>query len=144
MNPTELRLLRRLAAAFERFDPVPAGIEAAAERAGVIAGTARSWLAVVADGSVGHVRGEGGGRLLGFAWVDGRVDVYIDSGATGVQLSGLVSGVVGSVWVRWPGGEVRADVDEFGRFVVVGLPAGPLSLAVRGAGVDSVGPWFVA
>jgi hypothetical protein len=142
MNPAELGLLRRLAVVFERLDPVPVGIEVAAERAGLLAGAARSWaaLAVVADGSVEHVRGDGGGRLLAFAGVAGRVDVYID---TGVQLTGLVTGVVGAVFVRWPDGEVRVVVDEFGRFVVAGLPAGPLSLVVRADGTESVGPWFV-
>ncbi len=133
MNDEEL--LRRLGEVFERYDPVPVGIGAAAVRAGVLAGSVSSALALVADGDVDGVRGVGG-RLLGFAWPGGRVDVQID---VGVRLTGLVSGLMGSLWVRWPGGSRLVSVDSAGRFVVDGLPAGPLSLVVSGA----VGPWFV-
>lgn len=132
MNDEEL--LRRLADVFERYDPVPVGIGVDAVRAGVLAGSASSALVLVADGD-GAVRGAGG-RLLGFAWPGGRVDVQIDAG---VRLTGLVSGLIGSLWVRWPGGSRRLSVDSVGRFVVDGLPPGPLSLVVSGA----VGPWFV-
>jgi hypothetical protein len=145
VSPAELHLLHELAAMFDQFDPVPTAICAAAERAGSLVGPARSWsaLALVADGSTTQVRGVGG-PLLGFAGPAGRVDVEIDGSDAGVRLTGLVSGLVGTAWVRWPGGEVRADVDDVGRFVVVGLPAGPLSVVVRRAGAaDSVGPWFV-
>jgi hypothetical protein len=131
MNDEEL--LRRLADVFERYDPVPAGIGVDAVRAGLLAGSASSALVVVADGE-GAVRG--GGRLLGFAWPGGRVDVQIDAG---VRLTGLVSILISSLSVRWPGGSRVVSVDSVGRFVVDGLPAGPLSLVVAG----SVSPWFV-
>jgi hypothetical protein len=131
MNDEEL--LRRLADVFERYDPVPAGIGVDAVRAGLLAGSAASALVLVADGA-GAVRGAG--RLLGFAWSGGRVDVQIDAG---VRLTGLVSGLIGSLLVRWPGGSRLVSVDSVGRFVVDGLPSGPLSLVVSG----SVSPWFV-
>jgi hypothetical protein len=132
MNDEEL--LRRLADVFERYDPVPAGIGLDAVRAGLLAGSASSTLALVADGA-GAVRGVGG-RLLGFAWPGGRIDVQIDAG---VRLTGLVSVLIDSLLVRWPGGSRLVSVDSVGRFVVDGLPAGPLSLVVAG----SVSPWFV-
>jgi hypothetical protein len=131
MNDEEL--LRRLADVFERYDPVPTGIGVDAVRAGLLAGSASSALALVAAGG-GAVRGVG--RLLGFAWPGGRIDVQIDAG---VRLTGLVSGLMGSLLVRWPDGSRVVSVDSLGRFVVDGLPAGPLSLVVAG----SVSPWFV-
>jgi hypothetical protein len=132
MNDQEL--LRRLADVLERYDPVPVGIGVDAVAAGLLAGSASSALVLVADGA-GAVRGVGG-RVLGFAWPGGRLDVQIDAG---VRLTGLVSGLMGSLWVRWPGGSRRVSLDSVGRFVVGGLPAGPLSFVVSGA----VGPWFV-
>jgi hypothetical protein len=133
MNDEEL--LRRLADVFERYDPVPVGIGADAVRAGALAGSASSALVLVADGDVGGVRGAGG-RLLGFAWPGGRLDVQIDAG---VRLTGVVSGLMGSLRVRWPDGSRRVSVDSVGRFVVGGLPPGPLSFVLSG----SVSPWFV-
>jgi hypothetical protein len=132
MNDQEL--LRRLADVLERYDPVPVGIGVDAVAAGLLAGSASSALALVADGA-GAVRGVGG-RVLGFAWPGGRLDVQIDAG---VRLTGLVSGLIDSLLVRWPGGSRLVSVDSVGRFVVGGLPAGPLSFVVSGA----VGPWFV-
>lgn len=134
MNDAEL--LGRLAAVFDRFDPVPAGIGRAAISAGRLAGSAPSALALVADGTPGAVRG--GGRLLGFAGAGGRVDVQVDVEDTGVVLTGLVT-AAGRLLVRWPDGSRPVDVDPWGRFTVSGLPAGPLSLVLDGA----VGPWFV-
>jgi len=131
MNDEEL--LRRLADVFERYDPVPAGIGVDAVRAGLLAGSASSVLVSVADGG-GAVRGAG--RLLGFAWPGGRIDVQID---VGVRLTGLVSGLMESLLVRWPGGSRLVSVDSVGRFMVDGLPSGPLSVVVAG----SVSPWFV-
>ncbi len=146
MNDAEL--LRRLADVFERFDPVPAGIGQAAVLAGGRArdGGSSTALALVADGVPGTgVRG--GGRLLGFAGPGCRIDVAVDAvdadGST-VELTGLASPSVG-VWVRWPGGSRRVDVDPWGRFTVSGLPAGPLSLMSRVDGRPAaLGPWFVA
>lgn len=130
-------LLGRLAGVFERHDPVPADVVAAAELAGRLVRPARSWTALaLVDGTAG-VRGDAG--MIGFADRWGRVDVEVRTG----RLTGLCRGP-GAVWVRWPGGERAVDVDDLGRFTVTGLPAGPLSVVVRRAGSpDAVGPWFV-
>jgi len=128
-------LLNRLAAAFERHDPVPPEVTEAAVAAGRLAGPARSWTSLALVG-VDGMRGDG---LLGFADRACRVDVEVTSG----RLTGLRRGA-GDVWVRWPGGERRAVLDDVGRFTVDGLPAGPLCVVVRRAGhADAVGPWFV-
>jgi len=137
MNDAEL--LARLAEVFTRFDPVPAGIGRAAVRAGALTGRASGLLALVVDGTPGGVRG--GGRIVGFAGAGGRIDAEIDGAGPAVELTGVAS-VAGELWVRWPGGARRVDVDTWGRFVVSGLPAGPLSFAVGGDRV-AVGSWFV-
>jgi hypothetical protein len=148
MSLDDPALLDRLAALFDQHDPVPAGVAAMAEHAGRWVWRARSWseLPLVADGESGRVRG--GGQLLGFASAAGRVDVEVsEDGPGSVRLTGLFSGSSvssGSVWVRWPTGERRLDVDELGRFTQNGLPAGPLSVVVRRPGEpDAAGPWFV-
>jgi hypothetical protein len=136
---TERELLRALAAAFERRDPVPGAVRAAAERAGDLVAAAAGWdaLALVAG-----ERMRGAGDLLGFADRRGRVDVQVDVDADAVRLTGLADG--GAVFVRWPGGERAVDVDDVGRFTVDGLPRGPLCVVVRRPGEpDAVGPWFV-
>jgi hypothetical protein len=131
-------LLRELAAEFERHDPVPTQVRVAAEWAGSLVPQAKSWSTLKLVTGAG-LRGDG---LLGFAGPAGRVDLEIESGDGTVTLSGLATR--GDVWVRWPGGERHAVVDDVGRFTVVGLPAGPLSVVVRRQGEpDAVGPWFV-
>lgn len=138
MNDAEL--LRRLAVMFEKFDPVPPDIDATAMRAGQLAGHPSTALALVADGLPGT---RGDGRLLGFAGNGGRIELEIDSDGLTVELTGVAS-TVGELWVRWPSGNRHVDVDTWGRFSVVGLPTGPLSLTVRADGApDAVGPWFV-
>lgn len=134
---TDQELLRALAAAFDRRDPVPPAVRRDAERAGGL--VARGWteLASVAGDPV-----RGAGDLLGFADRRCRVDVQVEVDADSVRLTGLASG--GAVVVRWPDGERLVDVDDVGRFAVAGLPRGPLCVVVRRPGEpDAVGPWFV-
>ena len=136
---TERELLRALAAAFDRRDPVPGPVRAAAEQAGDLVTDAAGWdvLALVAGERV-----RGAGDLLGFADRRCRVDVQVDTEGDTVRLAGLADG--GAVFVRWPGGERPVDVDDVGRFTVAGLPRGPLCVVVRRPGEpDAVGPWFV-
>jgi hypothetical protein len=128
-------LLSRLAAEFALHDPVPSDVTAAACAAGRLVGPARSWTSL----ALAEEPGLRGGGVLGFADQVGRVDVEV----TGGRLTGLLRGP-GEVWVRWPGGERQAVVDDVGRFMVDGLTAGPLCVVVRRAGAaDAVGPWFV-
>ncbi|HEY1573841.1 MAG TPA: hypothetical protein VGG05_21035 [Pseudonocardiaceae bacterium] len=137
---TDQELLRALAAAFDRQDPVPSAVRRDAERAGALVAAAAGWdaLAFVAGD---HVRGAG--DLLGFADQRCRVDVQVDAHSDGsVRLTGLAEG--GAVVVRWPDGERTVEVDDVGRFTVGGLPRGPLCVVVRRPGEpDAVGPWFV-
>jgi hypothetical protein len=136
---TEPELLRAVAAAFGRRDPVPGPVRAAAQRAGDLVAAAARWdaLALVAGERV-----RGAGDLIGFADRRCRVDVQVDAEGADVRLTGLADG--GAVFVRWPGGERVVDVDDVGRFTVAGLPRGPLCVGVRRPGQpDAVGPWFV-
>lgn len=133
---TDADLLARLAELFARFDPMPVRIGRAAAGAGALAGRDSGSLALVVPGGI-----RGGEHVVGFAGAAGRVDVEIDGDGVAVELTGVAS-IVGELWVRWPGGARRVDVDAWGRFAVSGLPAGPLSLAVCGNTV-AVGPWFV-
>jgi hypothetical protein len=130
----DAELLRQLAEAFEKFDPMPAAIGVAASAAGLLAGHASTALVLVADGLPGT---RGGGRL-GFAGDERRIELEIDSDGVTVNLTGVASGVE-ELRIRWPTGDRPIDIDTGGRFSVAGLPAGPLSLAIRGV----VGPWFV-
>lgn len=133
MNEWEL-----LRTAFDTYDPVPDAVRAAAERAGELVRRASGWTALPLV--VAGMRGE---RMLRFAGRAGRVDVEVESDRT-VRLTGVATGVTGSVWVRWPGGERAAAVEADGRFTVAGLPPGPLGIALRRPGrADAVGPWFV-
>lgn len=125
---TEWDLLR---AAFAAYDPVPDEVRHAAERA---AGFIRPATALPA---VAGMRGE---QVLRFAGAAGRVAVEIEPG----RLTGVAEVADGSLWVRWPAGE-RPVAPADGWFVIEGLPVGPLSFAVRRAGLpDAVTPWFVA
>ena len=120
-----------LRAAFERFDPVPNDVRLAAEAAAGFVGSTTALPAVAG------LRGE---QVARFAGAAGRVTVEIEPG----RLTGVAEGIDGALWVRWPGGE-RAIVLRDGCFSVDGLPAGPVSFAVRRAGSpDAVTPWFVA
>lgn len=134
---TERELLRALAPAFDRRDPVPGRVRADAERAGDLVAAGWDALALVAGERV-----RGAGDLLGFADRRCRVDVQVDADGDTVRLTGLAEG--GAVFVRWPGGERPVDVDDVGRFTVAGLPRGPLCVVVRRRGEpDAAGPWFV-
>jgi hypothetical protein len=137
---TEQELLRALAAAFDRRDPVPGAVAADAERAGNLVADASGWaaLALVAGDRV-----RGADDLVGFADRRCRVDVQVEDVGGAVRLTGLVE-TEGAVFVRWPGGQRPVDVDDVGRFTVAGLPRGPLCFVVRRSGEpDAVGPWFV-
>lgn len=129
---TDRILLRRLASLYDGGDPVPADVAAAALAAFDHAGE-RDVLALV--GGAAGLRGDA--AVVSCAGHGCRVDVTVTPDGDRVTLTGLVTG--GPVVVRWPGGERAVDVDDVGRCTVTGLPAGPLSVVVRGV----AGPWFV-
>lgn len=148
-------LLDELAMLFERADPVPDHIIAAAEAAiGVVA----AWrdldtvdygglLGVVTDTALlaqAGVRGDGGPRLVTFGAGSGEQSRYVEV-EVGVEPAGtlrLVGIVVPSgpdeIEVRSPERSFRVPVDLLGRFWAEGVPAGPLSLVLYYPGQQAV------
>jgi hypothetical protein len=141
-------LLDELASMFEQLDPVPDTVVAAAELAPEVVAAWRDLdaglLDVLADSALqpvgAGVRAGGGPRLVTFGAGEGQdastVEVEVGLEASGtVRLVGLVVPAgPGELEVRHPGGTLRVPVDELGRFRVAGVPAGPLSLVLHGAG----------
>lgn len=144
-------LLDELAAMFERLDPVPDHVVAAAE---AVPEVIAAWqdldaglLEVLADTAVERepagVRSAGGPRLITFGSGDGQdgccveVEVGIEPSGT-LRLVGLVVPTgPAELDVRHSGGTVRVQVDELGRFRAHGVHAGPLSLVLHGVGEDT-------
>lgn len=141
-------LLDELAALFDRLDPVPDTVVAAAELAPDVLASWRDLdaglLDVLADTALepvgAGVRAGGGPRLVTFGGGDGpqartvEVELGVEPSGT-LRLVGLVVPAgPGELEVRHPGGSFRVDVDELGRFRAAGVPAGPLSLVLHGAG----------
>lgn len=154
--PPRDRLLTELAEMFDRCDPVPSHVLAAAE---ATAGVVAAWrdldsldygglLEVLTDTALhlepAGVRAGGGPRLITFGTGDGddapTVEVEVGTEPAGtLRLVGLVVPTgPGELEVRSPGGAVRVPVDELGRFRAVGVPAGPLSLVLHCTGRQAI------
>jgi hypothetical protein len=157
-------LLDELAELFDRVDPVPAHVLAAADAAVEVVAAWRDLDSVDYGGLLGivtdtaltpeaaGVRAGGGPRLVTFGTDSGGPERRGDAGSqveveveVGVEPAGtlrLVGLVVptgpGELEVRSPGGAVRVPVDELGRFRAVGVPAGPLSLVLHYPGRQAI------
>lgn len=154
-TPAERVVLARLAEAFDRLDPVPASVQAAAEAAGRQPRPASStrWLPVLRDTAVEPLalalRSGAGGRVLGFGDQATALRVELSDVVTalaGLRLTGLLStdGPCTRVSVCWPDGVAETPVDALGRFEVDDLPAGPLCLRLwRADRLLAVTAWFV-
>jgi hypothetical protein len=141
-------LLDELVGLFGRLDPVPESVVAAAELAPEVVAAWRELdaglLDVLADTALepvgAGVRAGGGPRLVTFGGGEGAhactVEVEVGEEPSGtLRLVGLVVPAgPGELEVRHPRGSLRVAVDELGRFRAVGVPAGPLSLVLHGAG----------
>lgn len=161
-------LLDDLAELFDRVDPVPAHVLAAADAAVEVVAAWRDLdsvdygglLGVVTDTALtpeaAGVRAGGGPRLVTFgtnsgdperrgdagSHLDLQVEVEVEVGVEPAGTLRLVGLVVptgpGELEVRSPGGAVRVPVDELGRFRAVGVPAGPLSLVLYYPGRQAI------
>jgi hypothetical protein len=152
----ERALLARLAEAFDRLDPVPSAVQAAAEAAGRQPRPAPStrWLPLLRDTAIEPLalalRSGADGRVLGFGDPATALrvevsDMDIGMGA-GLRVTGLLSTErpCGKVSVCWPDGVAETPVDPLGRFEIDGLPAGPLCLRLWQADrLVAVTAWFV-
>jgi hypothetical protein len=141
-------LLDELAAMYERLDPVPEHVIAAAEAVPAVVTAWRDLdmglLNVLADTALQPVpagmRSGGGPRLVTFGSDDEpdeccvEVEVGVEPSGT-LRLIGLVVPTgPAELDVRHSCGTLRVPVDELGRFRAVGVPSGPLSLVLHGSG----------
>lgn len=147
-------LLDELASLFERVDPVPAHVVAAADAAIEVVAAWRDLdsvdygglLDIVTDTALAPepagVRAEGGPRLVTFGADAGERCVEVEVGVEPAGTLRLVGLVVptgpGELEVRSPGGAFRVPVDELGRFRAAGVPAGPLSLVLHYPGQQAI------
>ena len=142
-----MNLLPRIATAYERRDPVPAGVLLAAGRAWLSRPrpSARR-LALIRDTALGlgpAVRG--GAHALDFADPTLMLTVEVEpSGRNIVRLTGFLDAPDrADLVVRWPDGEVTVPVDDLGGFTATVLPSGPLCIEVRHDRESAVTPWFL-
>jgi hypothetical protein len=132
--------LRRIAA---EVDPVPAGVIAAARAAIATRHLDHELAELVADSADAGsgllfeaVRGPGAAesRLLAFDGGGVQVDVDLAPMGSGLRVIGQFTAPVTDCAVeRGDGGAVEVAVDELGRFVADGVPAGPIRLRYRAA-----------
>lgn len=129
-------LLRELRDVVDKADPIPDHVLAAAKAAFIWHAIDAELAELVNDSLVAGaaVRATDAARLLTFEGPDVEVEVEVaETGATRRLTGQLVPAGSARVTVRWAGGEVAADADEFGRFTAVGVPAASVRIEVRRA-----------
>jgi hypothetical protein len=133
-------LLTRLRLVVREHDPVPEAVFAAARAAWgwrtIDADLAAlTFDSAMAERELAGVRGTAQPRLLTFSAGHLTVEVEVHEQRQGRRLVGqVVPPAAGRLEVRHPGGQVDAAVDDLGRFVADGVPAGPVSLRCHTAG----------
>ncbi|MQA01468.1 MAG: hypothetical protein GEV07_01645 [Streptosporangiales bacterium] len=132
----EEAVLARLGSAFDAVDPVPlAAYEAAV--AGLALRDVDAELAelaadsVLADSGV-RTRPATGPRLLTFTAGELSIEVEVaDDGARRRLLGQLVPPQPAEIDVHWDGGASTVTTDQLGRFSVVSVPAGLVSMVCQ-------------
>ncbi len=135
-------------------DPVPAPVLAAARAAFDLRSLDTDLAELVADSldTAKRVRGPSGRRQLAFAAGAVTLDVEVTADGGRRRLLGFAEGTPGPVSAEASAGgtaagaadPVTAGLDELGRFVLDGLPPGPIRLRCPGAGGRAVvTPWTV-
>jgi hypothetical protein len=134
-------LLARLGGVVAEIDPVPAEVRRAAraafgtrdldgELAALVADSAHDGFEAVRAGDLF------GPRLLSFACDGVQVDLEVSRAGDQVDLTGQVTGAAGhGCRLEYPrGATVELDLDSIGRFLVSGVPGGPIRLRCYSAG----------
>jgi hypothetical protein len=139
-------LLARLRDAYAAVDPIPGHVR-------LMARAAFGWrrpdalLAVLAadsaEGAPAGIRAQGqsedGRRLLVFTGDEVAVEIEVTSDGADREIVGrLAPPVPANIAVRHPDGEVAAQADPAGHFVVPVVPAGPVSLVFLLADTTSI------
>jgi len=131
----EAELLAAVNAFFEQVDPMPAAVRTAA--LGSIAWrTVDAELAELIEDSAllssAGVRGPHGPRLLTFSAPDVSVVVEVaEVGPTRRLVGQLGDPRSAAIEIRFREGTTWVEADDLGRFVLDGVPAGPVSLVCR-------------
>jgi hypothetical protein len=151
MHETDDELLTRLGRAVAEVDPVPEEVRRAARAALATRDVDAELVVLVADSALDDfesVRAGDvpGGRLLSFAGAGIQVDLEVSGTREQVDLIGQVTGdaVHGAVLEYPHGRSVALDLDSIGRFLVSGLPGGPVRLRCHSAGGVPVSTSWVA
>jgi hypothetical protein len=139
--------LRRVAAA---ADPVPGHVRLAAAAAITFRDPDAALAELVGDSSTGlgyeTVRADRAGEQLLSYELDGtRAELEVTATGDGPVLTGqLIEAGGPDCELETAGGRQTVDVDEYGRFLLTDLPAGPARLRFRSpAGRKIVTPWFL-
>lgn len=127
-------LLAQLRSTFEIIDPVPLAVVDLA-RASLTWRDPDAALAdlvadSLADAGMVRTRGSAGPRLLTFQADDLTIEVEVAEDDGSCRLLGqLVPPSRADVLVRWAAGHTETRADEIGRFMVSGIPSGPVSIS---------------
>jgi len=126
-------LLAELRSVVERADPIPDAVILAAKASFTWRTVDAELAELVSDSllSAAGVRSGAGARLLTFEGPGVEVEVEVaDTGRTRRLTGQLVPVRAAAIVVRWHSGSVETQTDELGRFTIVNVPAGAVSLAI--------------
>jgi hypothetical protein len=143
-------LWRELRAVFDAVDPVPPEVTSVAYGAmafRTIDAEIGRLVADTADDLVGQVRDDRPtSRLVTFQSPSLVIEVEVaDTGDDHRRMLGqLIAPAAATVTAQWPDGETTVAADALGRFVVEGVPAGPVRLRCeRSEEPEVVTGWLV-
>ncbi len=143
-------LWRELRAVYDAVDPVPAEVTSVAYGAmafRTLDAELGRLIADTVDDLAGQVRDEHPtARLVTFESASLVIEVEVSpTSETERRLVGqLITPTAATLTAQWPDGEGTVEADGLGRFVVEGVPAGPVRLrCTRSQEIDVVTGWLV-
>jgi len=152
---TDDELLAELRRVIGQADPLPEQVRAAAAAAFAFRDPDAALAALVGDSDLGQFEpgefetvrtGETDDHVLSYELGGARVDLEVTPTGDGPVLTGqlLDADPDGCDLETGDGDRLPVPVDEFGRFLLTGVPPGPARLHYRAAdGAPIVTPWFV-
>lgn len=143
-------LWHEIQAVYDAVDPVPAEVTSVAYAAMAFRTLDAELGRLVADSAdslYAHVReDQSTARLVTFE--SDSLVIEVEVAQTGDDLRRMVGQLIApssaTVTAQWPDGELTVEADELGRFVIEGVPAGPVRLrCARPQETDVVTGWLV-